>query len=199
MLNKAPIILGLTGSIASGKSFVANLLRAENYPVFDADLSVHQLYSNNLQLNQTICAKYKDVCRNGKVERQLLLEHIFNDRDLKRFVEDLVHPLVEEQIHGFIAQNQAAPLIVLEVPLLLETGLERLCNKVLVITAPLALQTERALRRPQLSPNRLAAIQAAQMPEEEKIKRADYVIDSSLGAEDTKMRLQQLIKELLDA
>ena len=83
--------------------------------------------------------------------------------------------------------------------MLLETGLERLCNKVLVITAPLALQTERALRRPQLSPNRLAAIQAAQMPEEEKIKRADYVIDSSLGAEDTKMRLQQLIKELLDA
>jgi dephospho-CoA kinase len=177
------VVLGLTGSIAMGKSAVARVFRAFGVPVFDADATVHQLMAPGGAAVAPVVAAFPSVAAvGGGVDRRALGRLVFDDGAALARLERIVHPLVRAAQRRFLAQAAAAgrPLVVLDIPLLFETGGDRLVDAVVVVSAPAFLQAQRVLRRPGMTPARLAAIRARQTPDAAKRLRADFVIASGL-------------------
>ncbi len=172
-------VLGLTGSIAMGKSAAAETFRAFGVPVFDADAAVHELLGPGGAAVRPVTAVFP-ACRaaDGGIDRRALGRAVFADRGALSRLEAIVHPLVQEMEHRFLARCCAdrRPVVVLDIPLLYETGGERLVDAVAVVSAPAFLQRLRVLRRGGMSPERLAAIRARQLADREKRGRADFVI-----------------------
>jgi dephospho-CoA kinase len=178
------IVLGLTGSIGMGKSTVAAMFADEGIPVFDADAAVHRLQGTEGRLVAAIEAAFPDTTGPEGVDRTALGEAVLGRPALLAKLEAIVHPAVAEERAAFLAQHAAAPLVVLDVPLLFETGGDRIVDKVAVVSADEAVQRARVLARPGMTAERLAAILARQTPDANKRARADFVIptDSSLDA-----------------
>jgi dephospho-CoA kinase len=177
------IILGLTGSIGMGKSTAAALLRRLGIPVHDADAAVHRLQAKGGAAVPVIAAAFPGTVKDGKVDRQALGRIVFADKAALKRLEAILHPLVRREEQRFLAHARAhrCRLVALDIPLLFETHAERRCDHVMVVSAPRRVQLGRVLRRPGMTRERLAGIEARQLPDLVKRARADTVIDTGLG------------------
>ena len=171
-------ILGLTGSIGMGKSATADVFRRLGVPVHDADAAVHALYRGRAA--PLIEAAFPGTVTDGAVDRQKLGAAVLNQSERLRQLEAIVHPLVDEDEEAFLREfAPRAPLVVLDIPLLFETGADKRCDAVLVVSAPASVQAARVMKRPGMSAEKFNAILTKQMPDAEKRRRAHVVVDSS--------------------
>ena len=190
-----PFLLGLTGSIGMGKSTTAEMFADAGVPVWDADATVRRLYMRGGEAVAPVAARFPDAVQDGAVNRDRLKAHIARDPGALTSLEGIVHPLVAADRAAFIAARQAAPLIVLDIPLLFETGVDSLCDATLVVTAPPEVQRARVLARPGMTEAQLALILARQMPDAEKRARASHIIETR-SLEQTRAAVQDLIVKL---
>jgi len=188
--------LGLTGSIASGKSTVLRVFAELGVPVFSSDDVVHELYRG--EAVAPIETLFPGVVRDGEVDRAELSRRLVAAPDKLRELEAIVHPLVRARIAKFLAAAEAdgAALAVVDIPLLYETGYPYGLDKVAVTNAPDATVRERALARPGMTVEKLDAILARQLPQAEKRRRADYVLDTSGTMADTRNAVAELVETL---
>ena len=195
-----PFVLGLTGSIGMGKSATAAMFSARGVPVHDSDAAVHALYGPGGAAARAIGAAFPGTLTpEGGVDRPALRAAVLGDAEELRRLEAIVHPLVGAQARAFLARHRAAPLVVLDIPLLFETGGQARCDAVLVVTAPPEVQRARVLARPGMTADALDAILAKQMPDAEKRARADHVIDTSRGFAATEAEVARLVVRLTGA
>jgi dephospho-CoA kinase len=191
------IVLGLTGSIGMGKTTAAAALRGLGLPVFDADRVVHRLLAPGGAAVAPVAAAFESVrAASGGIDRAALGRRVFGDRLALSRLERIVHPLVEAEEKRFLtrARSRRTEIAVLDIPLLFETGAERRCDYVLVVSAPAWLQRRRVLRRPGMSEHRLRAILRQQMPDREKRRRADFVVSTGLSRSHALRRLQAMAR-----
>ena len=191
------ISAGLTGSIATGKSEVAKLFSAAGIPVFDSDAEVHDLYAEKPTTN-LLGKAFPEVIVDGKVDRQFLGQRVLGSpEDLKK-LESLIHPLVRKRRKDFIAhwRKQNSPFVVLDIPLLFETGQDKEVDYVIVVSAKEDVQRKRAMARPGMTEKKLASILARQMPDVEKRGRADFIIENSDSLEHLQTQVDALSKRL---
>jgi dephospho-CoA kinase len=190
------IVLGLTGSIGMGKSTTAGMFRDAGVPVHDSDETVHRLYAG--KASPLIEEAFPGTVRDGVVDRGMLAKRVLGQPDAMRKLEAIVHPLVRADADAFVARHRAAgaPLVVLDIPLLFETGGRGRVDKVVVVTAPAEVQRERVLARPGMTEDKLAAILASQVPDAEKRRKADFIVDSSLGMEAARAAVADIISDL---
>ena len=177
------VILGLTGSIGMGKTTTARMLRRLGVPVHDSDAAVHRLLAAGGAAVPAVEAAFPGTVRDGAVDRAALGAIVFADPAALARLEALLHPLVTAGALDFLRHcaRRRCPVAVLDIPLLYETGAERRCDRVLVVSAPALIQRQRVLRRPGMTPAKFAAILARQTPDAEKRRRADWLIPSGLG------------------
>jgi dephospho-CoA kinase len=193
------LIIGLTGSIGMGKSTAAAHLRARGIAVFDADGEVHRLYAGSAVA--PIEAAFPGTTANGTVDRMALSAALGGSAEAFATLEAIVHPLVREAERAFLhRQNgKGARFAVLEIPLLFETGGDRLVDSVVVLTTDAATQRARVLARPGMTEARLTALLERQTSDAEKRARADFVVDTSGPVADTRAQIDQVLETLLDA
>ncbi len=192
-----PFVLGLTGSIGMGKSATAALFAQRGVPVHDADAAVHALYGPGGAAAQAIGREFPGTLdAQGGVDRAALREAVLGDAARLKRLESLVHPLVRRESEAFLARYAGAPLVVLDIPLLYETGGEGRCDAVAVVSAPAAIQRDRVLARPGMTEAAFAAILAKQMPDAEKRARADYVIDTGSGFPAAEAAVARIVADL---
>jgi dephospho-CoA kinase len=192
------IILGLTGSIGMGKSTAAQALRAMGVPVHDADASVHRLMNHGGAAVGFIEAAFPGTALNGAIDRKELGTRVYADPSELKRLESILHPMVREQERIFLrtARARGHPIVVLDIPLLYETGGEKRCDAVIVVTAPKFLQDQRVLRRPGMTRQRLNEILAKQMPDAEKRARADFVVQTGMGKRASRKALARILDRL---
>jgi dephospho-CoA kinase len=191
-------VIGLTGSIGMGKSTTAGLFAAEGVPVHDADAEVHALYDVGGKAVPLIEATFPGVVKAGKVDRAALSARVVGDAAALKQLEEIVHPLMGEARAAFFEEARAArkDLVLVDVPLLFETGGEARADVVVVVSAPEDQQRERVLGREGMSAEKFEAILARQMPDAEKRRRADYVIDAGQGIEAARDQVRAVIADL---
>jgi dephospho-CoA kinase len=185
-------IIGLTGSIAMGKSTTARLFAEAGVPVHDADAAVHRLYENDAVA--AVEAEFPGTTRDGKVDRVALGARVLGDAAALKRLEAIVHPLVRESEQQFLhgAEAAGANIVVLDIPLLFETGGEKRVDAVVVVSAPADMQRQRLIERG-VSDERLQALLARQVPDAEKRGRADFVVDSAHGIELARAQVQNIL------
>ena len=190
-------ILGLTGSIGMGKSTTAKLFAEAGVPVYDADAAVHQLYQG--EAAPAIEAAFPGTTANGKVDRPKLSARVVHDTAAIKQLEQIVHPMLGASRQKFFADAEAAkaPVVVLDIPLLFETGGEKRVDAVVVVSTSPELQRERVLARGTMDEAKLEAIIAKQMPDAEKRKRADFVVDTSHGLEPVRAQITHILAEVV--
>lgn len=191
-------ILGLTGSIGMGKSTAAGMLRRLGVPVHDADAVVHRLLAKDRHVKEEIAAQFPNAVTDGAIDRQALGGTVFSDPAAREELEKILHPRVRAAAKKFLRDQarRGAQLVVLDIPLLYETGGEANVDAVLVVSAPKFLQTQRVLSRPGMSIERFNGIMASQVPDVEKRRRADFIVETGIGRAYTFRRLQQLVRAL---
>ena len=189
------IVLGLTGSIGMGKSTVENFFAESGVPVYDADAVVHRLYAGDAA--PLIEAAFAGTTTSGTVDRARLAERVLaNPAALKR-LEAIVHPLVRREEERFIATAEAAgaPVAVINIPLLFETGGETRCDAVVVVSAPAETQRARVMGRPGMTEEKFTSLVAKQMPDAEKRRRADFVVDTSHDFDSTRAQVRAILRD----
>lgn len=191
-------ILGLTGSIGMGKSTAAAMLRALGLPVHDADAAVHRLLGKGGKAVAAVGSAFPGVVRDGAVDRKALGTKVFGKPDALQKLEAILHPLVRQEERTFLQRCRQArcKVAVLDIPLLYETGGDTRCDGVVVVTAPQFLQTQRVLRRANMDAARFQQILRAQMPDIEKRRRADWVVETGLGRRPTLAALARVVRRL---
>jgi dephospho-CoA kinase len=191
-------ILGLTGGIGMGKSTTAAAFRRLRIPVFDADAAVHALQAKGGRGVAPIAAAFPGTVEQGRVNREALRRAVLGDPAALTRLERILHPLVRDAEHRFLAaaRRRAEPLVVLDIPLLFETGGEGRCDLVAVATAPAAVQRWRVLRRPGMTEDRLRAILARQLPDAEKRRRADHLIRTGLSRHAAQRSIRRIVREV---
>ena len=187
-------ILGLTGSIGMGKSTTAKFFREAGVPVHDSDAVVHRLYEG--EAVAPVEAAFPGTVVDGKVDRGKLSQQLVGNPDAIRRLEAIVHPLVRAVSHGFLHDQAArgARTVVLDIPLLFETGGEKNVDAVVVVSAPVEVQRKRVLSRPGVSVERLDALLARQMPDAEKRARAHFVVDSSRSFDSARAQVLGILR-----
>ncbi|MET3662104.1 dephospho-CoA kinase [Aquamicrobium ahrensii] len=190
------IVLGLTGSIGMGKSTASAMFRDEGVPVHDSDEAVHRLYAGAAA--PLVEAAFPGSTADGVVDRAALGKLVLGDAAAMKKLEGIVHPLVRADADAFLARQRAAgaKLAVLDIPLLFETGGRDRVEKIVVVSAPADVQRARVLGRPGMTPEKFEAISARQMPDDEKRRLADYIIDTSQGFDVTRAHIREIIAEL---
>lgn len=190
------IVLGLTGSIGMGKSTTADMFRELDIPVFDSDATVHMLYQNEAVI--PVGEKFPEAVVDGRIDRQCLGAYVIGKPENMKALEAIVHPLVAEKRREFLeaARQLKAHMVVLDIPLLFETGSDQFCDKVLTVTAPEAIQRKRVLARNGMSVEKLDGILASQIPDPVKRERSDFVIDTSLGFDHARKRVREIVDSL---
>jgi len=196
MSGERPFVLGLTGSLGMGKSTAAKFFAEAGVPVHDADAAVHRLYENEAVL--PIEQAFPGTTAGGKVDRTKLAAVVFNDAAALAKLEAIVHPLVRAVTERFVADAQArgVPVVVLEIPLLFETKQDGRCDAVVVVSAPAGMQRLRAFQRPGMTEEKFTAILAKQMPDEEKRRHADFIVDSSKDFDHTRAQVQDILRRV---
>jgi dephospho-CoA kinase len=189
------IILGLTGSIGMGKSTTAKMFEAQGAPVYDSDAAVHALYSVGGAAVAPVEKVFPGVVVDGAIDRARLSAQVVGDPEALEKLEAIVHPLVGAHRIGFFekAQGEGHDIVVLDVPLLFETGGQKNVHKVVVVSAPAEIQRERVLARPGMTAEKFEAILARQLPDAEKRARADFVIDTGRGLEAAEDQVRDIL------
>ncbi len=192
------ITVGLTGSIGMGKSTTAAMFAAEGVPVYDADAEVHALYAKGGAAVEPLEAAFPGVVVDGAVDRAKLSHYVVGKPDELKRLEAIVHPLVGESRVGFFQKAVAdgADIVILDIPLLFETGGEKRMDAVVVVSAPADLQRQRVLARPGMDEAKLDAILARQMADAEKRARAHFVIDTGQGLDHARDQVRDVLKRL---
>lgn len=192
------IVLGLTGSIGMGKSTAAAMFRRLGVPVHDADAAVHRLLACDSATIAAVDAGFPGSVCDGAVDRQALGALVFADPAARRRLEAILHPRVRAATRRFLARHARArtPLVVLDIPLLFETGGDRQVDAVVVVSAPAFLQRQRVLRRPGMTQAKFAGILASQTPDREKRRKADYVVETGSGKHYTWRRIARIVRQL---
>jgi dephospho-CoA kinase len=187
------IVLGLTGSIGMGKSTVAKMFADEGVPVFDADSAVHRLQGPEGALVAEIETHFAGTTGPEGVNRGVLAERVLGEPEALRRLEALVHPAVAREREAFLAANAAAPLVLLDIPLLFEAGGSDQVDKIAVVSAPAEVQRERVLARPGMTAEKFELILARQLPDSEKRARADFVIPTGGSLEETRRAVRRIL------
>jgi dephospho-CoA kinase len=193
------LVIGLTGSIGMGKSTTLAMFKDEGIPVHSADESVHRLYSGNAA--QLIENAFPGTVDHGTVNRERLAKLVLNQPEALKRLESIVHPLVRKEEEAFLenARKSGTPFAVVDIPLLYETGGESRVDKVIVVTAPAQIQRERVLDRPGMTDEKFKAIVERQLPDAQKRKRADFVIDTGQGLGPARQAVHEIIRTLTDS
>jgi dephospho-CoA kinase len=189
------LILGLTGSIGMGKSTTAKLFAEAGVPVYDADAAVHMLYEG--EAVAAIEAAFPGTTVDGKVDRNKLSARVVHDPAAIKQLEQIVHPMLGASRQKFLddAERSGASVAVVDVPLLFETGGEKRVDAVVVVTTTPELQRQRILARDNMTSEKLDAILARQLPDAEKRRRADFVVDTSGGLDPVRLRIRDILNE----
>jgi len=192
-------VIGLTGSIGMGKTETAGMFRDLGVPVFDADAVVHQLQAIGGRAIPVIDVAFPGVIEAGVLDRQKLGALIFADADAKKKLEAIMHPMVGEERALFFAgaEQAGAAFVVVDVPLLFETGGNKACDKVVVVSAPEDIQQSRVLARAGMTAEKFEQILAKQTPDADKRAAADYVIETDKGLDHAKARVQEITDDLM--
>ncbi|MEM7301364.1 MAG: dephospho-CoA kinase [Pseudomonadota bacterium] len=192
------IVLGLTGSIGMGKSTTAQMFRDIGIPVHDADAVVHNLYAGRAA--PMVEARFPGTVENGVVNRETLKAHVVGNDAAMKALETIVHPLVAQERDQFLEEARAkeAPFVIMDVPLLFETGGDARVDGVIVVTAPADVQRDRVLARPGMTEDQFEAILARQVPDADKRNRADFIIDTSLGMEAAREAVNEIATTIRD-
>ena len=194
-----PLIIGLTGSIAMGKSTVAAMFEDEGIPVFDADAAVHQLQSAGGLLVEAIEAAFPGITGPQGVDRQKLGAAVLGDKQKLLLLESIIHPAVGKMRNAFLAENADGDMIVFDIPLLFEKSGYQSVDHIVVVSAPADQQRERALSRAGMTLEKFENIQKLQTPDAEKRAKANTVIDTGQSLEHTRRQVCALVKNLRDA
>lgn len=187
------LIIGLTGSIGMGKSTTLQMFADEGVPVYDADAAVHAVYSSTAV--PVVEAAFPGTTVDGKVDRQKLSQCVLGNPEALKKLEQIVHPLLGAHRQKFLedAEKSGASIVLMDVPLLFETGGEKRMDAVIVVSAPSELQRQRVLARENMTQDKFDAILARQMPDAEKRKRADFVVDTSRGLEPVRADVRDIL------
>jgi len=190
-------VLGLTGSIGMGKSATAEIFRRLGVPVHDADATVHELYRGPAA--PLIEAAFPGTVKDGVVDRAALSLRVIGHDEAMRGLEAIVHPLVRASRRAFVeaAAARGEKIVVVDIPLLYETGAEAETDAVLLVSAPETVQKQRIAARPGMTAEKLATIMERQMPDSEKRRRADFIIDTSGGHDDAERQVKDVLKKIL--
>ena len=195
-------IIGLTGGIASGKTTVAGMFAEAGIDVHNADAEVHGFLGPGGAAVRPVAEAFGDevVAPDGGIDRALLASRVFGDDRLRRRLESILHPMVAAARDAFIESRRraGAPAVALDVPLLFETGGERMCDFVVLCACDVETQRARAMARPGMTEEKFTAIVKSQMPLEQKRAKTDVVIDTSLGLDDVKSQLWRILRQELD-
>jgi dephospho-CoA kinase len=196
MTNERPFILCLTGSLGMGKSRTSSFFAEQGVPVYDSDAAVHALYA--AEAAPLIESAFPGTTSDGQVDRTKLAARVVGDGAAMAELEAIVHPLVARARDAFITEAQAhgAAVVLLDVPLLFETGGERHCDAVVVVSAPLDMQRSRAFERPGMTEEKFAALVGKQMPDAEKRRRADFVVDSSRSFDHAREQVRDILRTI---
>jgi dephospho-CoA kinase len=188
-------VIGLTGSIGMGKSTTAKLFAEAGVPVYDADATVHMIYQG--EAAAAVEAAFPGTTFDGKVDRMRLSAQVVNDPAAIRRLEQIVHPMLRAYHQKFIedAEQSGTPVAVVDVPLLFETGGEKRVDAVVVVTTDPDIQRQRILARDDMTSEKLDALLARQMPDSEKRRRADFVVDTSRGLDPVRARIREILVE----
>ncbi len=186
-------VLGLTGSLGMGKSTTAGFFAELGVPIYAADAAVHRLYK--AEAEPLIEAAFPGTTAHGEVNRGKLAKRVLDDPAAVKKLEAIVHPLVRTAERHFLAEAEKknAPVVVLDIPLLFETGGNRRCDAVVVVSAPEDVQRTRIFERPGMTAQKFAGIMANQMPDAEKRKRADFVVDTSNGFDAARAQVREIL------
>jgi len=190
------IIIGLTGSIGMGKSTTAEMFRDAGCPVFDADAAVHDLYAKDGKAVPIIRSVFPDAIKDGAVNRAVLGKHMRADPLQLKVLESFIHPLVSEAREKFFQTHKNADIVVLDIPLLFETGLDKAVHKIVVVTAPADIQRERVMAREGMTAELFESLLARQTPDAEKRKGAQFLIFTDKGLESAREQVQEILREL---
>ena len=190
-------VLGLTGSIGMGKSTTARFFAEEGVPLHDADAAVHRLYEG--EATPLIEAAFPGTTSGGRVDRDKLAKKVLGDSAAIKRLETIIHPLVGRAEAQFLdeAARKDAAVVVLDIPLLFETGADRRCDAVVVVSAPADVQRARAFERPGMTEEKFQAILAKQMPDAEKRARADFVVDTSKGFDAARAQVREILGRIV--
>ena len=179
-----------------GKSTTAQMFKYRAVPVYDADAAVHALYAKDGAAVEPISGLIDGVVVNGAIDRDALRDAVFKDDALLPKIEAMVHPLLSESRKMFFSENRKAPIVLLDIPLLFETGGDNSAHKIVVVTAPADVQRARVLARPDMNEERFEAILAKQVPDAEKRERADFVINTNEGLDAAGMAVDVILEVL---
>jgi dephospho-CoA kinase len=191
MTDDRPFILCLTGSLGMGKSRTASFFAEQGVPVYDSDAAVHALYAG--EAAPLIESAFPGTTSEGHVDRNKLAARVLGDSAAMARLEAIVHPLVAKARDAFIAQARGVPVVLLDVPLLFETGGERHCDAVVVVSAPPEMQRRRAFERPDMTEEKFSALVGKQMPDAEKRRRADFIVDSSQSFDHARAQVRDIL------
>lgn len=192
------LLIGLTGSIGMGKSETAKMFAAEGIPVYDADAEVHKLYEKGGAAVDPIGEAFPGVVRDGAVDRALLSKEVIGDPDALKKLESIVHPLVGQVNRAFLekAAKDGAEMVVLDIPLLFETGGRDRVDVIVVVSAPYELQRQRVLERPDMTEEKFQDILAKQVSDADKRASADYIVESDKGLDHARDQVRAIIADL---
>lgn len=192
----AMIVIGLTGSVGMGKSTTAALFAEAGVPVHDADATVHRLYEG--EAVAVIEAAFPGVSEDGRIDREKLARRVINDKAALERLEAIVHPLVRADEARFLAEarSHGARCVLLDIPLLFETGADKRVDAVVVVSAPAADQRARVMARPGMTEERFLRVLEKQLPDEEKRRRADFVVDTSQGFDSARAQVHGILQAL---
>jgi dephospho-CoA kinase len=188
------VVIGLTGSIGMGKSTTARFFAEAGVPVHDADAAVHRLYAGDAAA--IIEAEFPGVSGAQGIDRDKLAKRVLGDPEALRRLEGIIHPLVRREEARFLdaAEHSGAPVAVLDIPLLFETGADRRVDAVVVVTAPAEVQRTRVFERTGMTEEKFQALLAKQTPDEEKCRRADFVVDTSKGFDSARAQVHAILQ-----
>ena len=196
MSKKHRFVLGLTGSIAMGKTTVSNMFRDLGVPVWCADNAVEKLYQKDGAATKMISIEYPDVITENRVDKKKLRNLIHKDNSILKNIEAIVHPLLQNSKIKFLKTNKQSHLVVYDIPLLFEKGLEKDFDAVLVVTASTLTQRNRVLSRKNITYKDFQLIKRNQLGEEEKIKKADFVINTDRSLTETMQDVVQIYEKI---
>ncbi len=193
------IVVGLTGSIAMGKTTTAEMFRALGIEVFDSDAEVHRLYEKGGAAVEIVGQLFPGAIIDGAVDRQALSKQVLENSAALKQLEATVHPLVRKSQEAFLERCRASGKVmaILDIPLLFETGWNSEVDAVVVVSAPSEIQRQRVLKRPGMTPNKLDRILSRQTPDAEKRAKADYVVDTSRGLDYAAAQVRDIVADLL--
>jgi len=188
------VVIGLTGSIGMGKSTTARFFAEAGVPVYDADLAVHRLYARDAA--PLVEAAFPGVSNAEGIDRDRLAKRVLDDPEALKRLEAIIHPLVRREEVRFLdeAERAGAPIVVLDIPLLFETGADRRVDAVVVVSAPQEVQRARAFTRAGMTEEKFRALLAKQMPDEEKRRRADFIVDTSQGFDSARAQVRAILR-----